>query len=143
MAEVKVTSVGGVRVEDAWNAIRSIGGLDRWFPVIAKCSVQGQGVGATRVCELANGVTLFEKVEQIDDAGKVFKYSITDSPLPIRNYLGMVTVRDGGSGKSEITWSATFDVADDQRGEMVGMLTGAFTDGIKGLERDLTVRAGR
>ncbi len=137
MAEVKVTKVVDVRAQDAWNAIRSIGGLDRWFPVIAKCSVQGQGVGARRVCELANGVTLFEKVEQIDDAGRVFKYSITDSPLPIRNYLGTVKVHDAGGGKSEITWSAKFDVADDHRDEMVGMLSGAFADGIKGLESDL------
>ncbi len=103
MAEVKVTRVIDVKAVDAWNAVRAIGGLDRWFPVIAECRVEGQGVGAKRVCELANGVTLFETVEQIDDAAGVFKYSITESPLPIRNYLGAVQVRDAGSGKTEVT----------------------------------------
>jgi hypothetical protein len=140
MAEVTVTKVIDVKPQDAWNAIRSIGGLDRWFPVIAKCRVEGQGVGAKRVCELANGVTLFERVEQIDDTGKIFKYSITESPLPVSNYLGTVTVRDAGRGGAEITWSARFDVPDQQRDEMVGMLNGAFADGIQGLERDLKAR---
>jgi hypothetical protein len=137
MAEVKVRKVVDVKPQDAWNAIRAIGGLDRWFPVIAKRSVQGQGVGAKRVCELANGVTLVERVEQIDDAAQVFKYAITDAPLPIRNYLGTVRVRDAGAGKSEIVWSAAFDVEEADREEMVGMLSGAFADGITGLESDL------
>lgn len=140
MANVNATRVVDVRAQDAWNAIRAIGGLDRWFPVIAKCSVQGQGVGAKRVCELANGVTLVEKVERIDDVGKVFQYSIAEAPLPIKNYLGTVTVRDAGGGKSEITWSATFDVTADHRTEMVDMLNGAFADGLKGLENDLRTR---
>ncbi len=140
MAEVTVTKVIDVKPQDAWNAIRSIGGLDRWFPIIAKCRVEGQGVGAKRVCELANGVTLFERVEQIDDAAKVFKYSITESPLPIRNYLGTVQVRNASTGKTEVTWSARFDVRDAQRDEMVGMLNGAFADGIQGLEKDLKTR---
>ena len=140
MAEVKVTRVIDVRAADVWNAVRAIGGLDRWFPVIAKCRVEGRGVGATRVCELANGVTLHERVEQIDDAAKVFKYSITESPLPIRNYLGTVQVRDAAGGKTEVTWSARFDVGDAQREEMVGMLNGAFADGIQGLEKDLKTR---
>ncbi len=140
MAEIKVTKVIDVKAVDVWNAVRAIGGLDRWFPVIAKCRVEGQGVGAKRVCELANGVTLFEKVEQIDDVAKVFKYSITKSPLPIRHYLGTVQVRDAGTGKTEVTWSARFDVGDTQRDEMVGMLNGAFADGIQGLEKDLKTR---
>lgn len=137
MADVTVRKTIEVRASEVWNAIRSIGGLDRWFPAIAKCTVQGQGVGARRVCELANGVTLFEKVEEIDDAGRVFKYSITESPLPISNYLGTVTVRDTGGGKTEVTWSATFDAAEGQRDEMVAMLNGAFADGITGLESNL------
>lgn len=140
MAEVTVTKVIDVKPQEAWNAIRSVGGLDRWFPVIAKCRVEGQGVGAKRVCELANGVTLFERVEQIDDGGKIFKYSITESPLPISNYLGTVTVRDAGRGGAEIIWSARFDVPDQQRDELVGMLNSAFADGIQGLERDLKAR---
>ncbi len=95
MTEVTITKVVDVEAQNAWNAIRSIGGLDRWFQLIAKCQVQGQGVGAKRVCELTNGVTLIERLEQIDDAGKVFKYSITDSPLPVSNYLGTSSGRSG------------------------------------------------
>jgi len=76
----------------------------------------------------------------ISPKAKVFKYAIRESPLPIRNYLGTVQVLDAAGGKTELTWSARFDVGDAQRDEMVSMLNGAFADGIQGLEKDLKTR---
>jgi uncharacterized protein YndB with AHSA1/START domain len=34
--------------DKVWAAIRNIGGLYRWFPIIASCRVEGEGVGAIR-----------------------------------------------------------------------------------------------
>ena len=45
---VFVTRSAGVRPEKAWHAIAAIGGLDRWFPVLADCTVEGSGVGTVR-----------------------------------------------------------------------------------------------
>jgi hypothetical protein len=38
--------------DQVWAAISSIGGLDRWFPIISSCRVEG--VGAIRMLTLAD-----------------------------------------------------------------------------------------
>ena len=50
--QINVTKILTVNADQAWAAISAIGGLDRWFPIIADCSVLGAGVGATRFPDL-------------------------------------------------------------------------------------------
>lgn len=124
-------------IDRVWAAISAIGGLERWFPVIETCQVEGTGVGARRICGLANGATLYETVRTIDHAAKRFQYSIDESPLPVSNYLGTVALSDAGGGRTVLSWTAEFDVDEGHRDEMKGMFAGALGDGIRGLGADL------
>ncbi len=135
--KVNVTAVIDVADDKVWSAISAIGGLDRWFPIIATCEVQGKGVGATRICGLENGAKLLEKVEEIDDSARRFRYTIAESPLPVSNYHATVEIEKVASGKTSVSWTAQYEVDDGHRQEMKGMLSSAFTEGIKGLEKDL------
>jgi len=137
MAEVTVTKTIKVDADTTWNAIRAIGGLDRWFPIITSCEVKGSGAGARRTCILDGGITLLEQIDSIDDQARVLKYSIVESPLPITDYKGRVEVRAAGQGRSSVTWSSAFGVDGAQESELTGMLDKAFSDGIAGLEADL------
>lgn len=127
----------GAGIDQVWAAVSAIGGLDKWFPLISACRVEGSGVGATRVCELVNGAVLHERVETIDHAAKRFQYAITDSPLPINNYLGTVSMTAADGGKTALTWTAEFDVDDAQRDEIKAMLAGALGEGVQGMAHDL------
>ena len=40
---------------EVWEAIRNIGRLDVWFPIIETCKVDGNGPGATRYMTVAGG----------------------------------------------------------------------------------------
>ena len=135
--KVNVTKEIKVPSAKVWDAISGIGGLDRWFPIIATCSVKGEGVGATRVCGLGDGAELKESIEEINHDDKRFRYAITESPLPMSNHMGTVEVSDAEGGGSVVSWTAEFDVVAEARDEIVGMLNGAFSDGIAGLEKDL------
>jgi hypothetical protein len=42
-------------------------GLDRWFPVIESCRVEGQGVGAIGILGLGNSGEMRDRIEEIDD----------------------------------------------------------------------------
>jgi uncharacterized protein YndB with AHSA1/START domain len=138
MAEkVNVTKQINVPSAKVWDAISGIEGLDRWFPIIQTCKVEGEGVGATRFCGLGDGAELKENIEEINHAEKRFRYAITDSPLPISNHMGTVEVSDADGGGSVVSWTAEFDVVAEARDEIVGMLNGAFSDGISGIEADL------
>lgn len=132
-----VTKTIAAPVEKVWSALRAIGGLDRWFPVIATSRVEGEGVGAVRILGLADGGELHDRVLEIDDAGRRFRYERFHSPFPVRSYLGAVDVRDAGEGRSAVTWTVVIDAAEDVAPGLAEFLRGALSDGIDGLERDL------
>ncbi|CAL1240907.1 SRPBCC family protein [Candidatus Methylocalor cossyra] len=134
---VIVTKVIKVPADRVWTAISGIGGLERWFPVIARCRVEGEGVGAVRVLELTGGGEIRDRIERIDHGARRFHYLRTDHPFPVTRYVGTVEVGDGGDGQAEVAWSVEIDVTAEARDEMVGFLKGALSDGIDGIERDL------
>ena len=137
MASVSVTRTIAVAPDAAWSEIRSVGGLERWVPIVQTCEVEGSGVGAVRKCGLGDGAFVFEKVEAIDEAQRVFSYSITESPLPLVDYVGRMQVSPGADGGSEITWSCEFGCDAAAEAEMTTMLEGAFADGLAGLQSEL------
>jgi uncharacterized protein YndB with AHSA1/START domain len=136
--QVKVAKTINVPTDKVWSAISGIGGLDRWFPIIASCRVEGAGVGAIRVLGLGDGGQIRDRVEEIDHKERRFRYLRTEHPFPVSRYVGTVEVRDGESGQSEVTWTLDIDdVAAEAREELVGFLTTALSDGISGMEKDL------
>jgi len=127
----------------AWAAIRGIGDLDRWFPVIATCHVEGDGVGAVRTLGLVQGGEMKDRIEEIDDAARRLRYLRFHHPLPVAAYNGTVVVRDVAGGKSEVAWSVEIDVEAEARDEIVAFIGKALSDGIAGLETELTSQSSR
>ncbi len=138
MTSVSISKTLSVSPDAAWNEIRSVGGLERWVPIVQTCEVEGSGVGAVRKCGLGEGAFGFEKVESIDETQRVFTYSITESPFPLVDYIGRMHVAPGSDGGSEITWSCEFGCDAAAEAEMTTMLEGAFSDGLTGLQSELS-----
>jgi Polyketide cyclase / dehydrase and lipid transport len=138
LATANVTKIVDAPVEKVWSAIRSIGGLDRWFPVIDSCRVDGQGVGATRTLGLVGGGEMRDRIVEIDEAERRFRYERFELPFPVENYRGMVQARARADHRSEIVWGIQFEVAVEKRGELVAFIEGAISDGLDGLEQELT-----
>jgi hypothetical protein len=139
--KVIVTKKLGLSADAVWVAISGIGGLDRWFPVIASCTVEGDGVGAIRMLGLADGGRMKDRIEEIDHEKRRFRYARTELPFPVGRYLGTVEVRGADGRNSEISWMIEMEVAPEDRDALVGFIETALSDGIAGMERDL--RQGR
>lgn len=135
--QLNVTKTITANADQAWAAISSIGGLDRWFPIITDCTVTGTGVGATRILTLTGGAKIKDRIEVIDHQHRRFRYNRTESPFPVRSYLGTVEIRHVNDGATEVSWTLEIDVQEDQRDALVELLRNALTDGIQGLEQDL------
>jgi hypothetical protein len=136
MASVKVTERVDASAEAVWDLLRDFGGVRRYSPAIEGCSVEGEGVGAVRTLTMPGGVSLQERLEAFDDAGRSLQYAITSGPLPMENYLATIRVREEGDGCT-IEWSSTFDpkgVSDEQA---VGMVEGIYNGGIQGIKKTL------
>ena len=133
MTTVKVTKNIDVSPQAVWSTISAGDGLDKWLPVITQCRLEGSGEGATRYCTMENGAQLKERIVEVDHARRRFRYTIDEHPLPARNLAGTVEVRDAGSNKSEVTWSADFDADEPHRAEIEGMFREVYSGAIDGL----------
>ena len=134
---VNVSKTMQVPAKRVWTAIAGIGGLDRWFPVIAACRVIGSGVGAMRILTLAAGGEIKDRIELIDHQRRCFQYNRIESPFPVSHYLGTVTVNEASDGGSEISWTVEIDVPEAQRDELLVFIRQALAGGIVGLEQEL------
>src|SRR6185369_3864537 len=89
-----ITKKLNVPTEKAWQAIRDIGRLDVWFPILATCQVEGKGAGAQRYMTLEEGGKITDLIEEVSDANQRFVYLRTESPFPVTHYRGTVEVFD-------------------------------------------------
>ncbi|MCZ6894409.1 MAG: SRPBCC family protein, partial [Gammaproteobacteria bacterium] len=94
--KIHITKSINAPSEKVWAAISAIGGLDKWFPIIAACEVNGSGVGAKRICTMPDGAKMHETIEEIDHDAMRFRYAINESPMPISNYMGTVEMKAAG-----------------------------------------------
>ena len=133
-AEVTVSRTVDVDPNRVWSTIAAADGLDKWLPAIAQCRLDGSGVGATRYCTLGNGAQLKERIIEIDQARRVFRYAITEHPLPAREVTGTVTIRDAGAGAALVSWGASFEVEQAHKAELEGMFRQIYEEAIQGLE---------
>jgi hypothetical protein len=136
-ATTNVTKIVDAPVEKVWLAIRSIDGLDRWFPIIDSCRVEGEGVDAIRILGLVGGGYMRDRILEIAEAQRRFRYERFELPFPVENYLGTVEVLERADLRSDVIWSIEFDVADDEKDELVAFIESALSDGVDGLEREL------
>lgn len=126
-----------VSAQKAWDAISGIDGLDRWFPIIATCRVEGEGAGARRYMNLEEGGQIIDLVEQIDHAGKRFTYLRTDSPFPVTHYRGTVEVFDSYDAMAVVAWTIDFDSAPEDSAALADLVRSAISAGIEGMNEEL------
>lgn len=99
-----------------WKMIGNFNHLDVWHPVVVASELtQGnsQKMGAVRVLTLGNGDTITEKLVALNNEEKTYSYAITESKLPVANYVGTITVKPAENGQAVVNWSSTFDAAVD------------------------------
>ena len=135
-----ITKKLNVPTAQVWNAIRDIGRLDVWFPIIASCRVDGAGVGAHRYMGLEEGGEITDLIEEICDVKKRFIYLRTESPFPVTHYRGTVEVFDSYDGQAIVVWTIDFESAPEASAPVADLVRNAIGDGIDGMEKDLCAR---
>jgi hypothetical protein len=133
---VNVTKVIDASSDDVWAAIGGIDGLDRWFPVIDSCKVEGDGVGAMRTMEVSGGGRIVDRIDEIDADARRFRYARLEFPLPVQRYMGTVLVQTAGD-KTAVSWTIEMDVEPQDRDGVADFVKNAISDGISGLEAEL------
>jgi Polyketide cyclase / dehydrase and lipid transport len=134
--------------DKVWSTIKDFDALAKWHPALASSDlVTGSNgtVGASRKLTLKGGGVIMEKLTGYDDAGRSYRYIITDSPLPVAHYSSTLTVRAGKNGMSEVVWSGTFKrknasdnpPAAENDEAAIKVVKGVYRDGLDNLKRML------
>jgi carbon monoxide dehydrogenase subunit G len=119
--------------DEVWGTIRSFERIEDYLPLIESSSVEGEGVGATRVCVTQDGRELEERLVALDDKRRRLTYSIISSPMPIENYLSTVAVEDGQDGGSLVSWGVRFDAPEKAAADFEAGMRQTYQSGLQGL----------
>ncbi len=106
MAKVSMSTDLKVTGDQVWNLIGHFNALPDWHPAVEKSTLEEEG--QLRRLSLVGGGTIVEKLERVDNDKRTYSYAIVDSPLPLANYRGSLTVTETDDGCA-VQWSGEFD----------------------------------
>ena len=133
-----ITKKLNVPAEVVWNAIRKMGRLDVWFPIIETCRIEGDGQGALRYMTIADGGgDIKDTIEEIDDINMRLVYLRPVSPFPVSYYKGTVEVFKSYDGLGVVVWTIDFKSQPEDTASVAELVRGAISAGIDGMEKDL------
>lgn len=128
-----------VPAEKVWEAIANMGNLDKWFPIIETCRVEGDGPGAVRSMTLIDGGgEIKDTIEEIDSGNMRLVYLRPVSPFPVTYYRGTVEVFKSYDGAGIVAWTIDFESKSEDSASVAELVHGAISAGIDGMEQDLT-----
>ena len=132
-----------VTAESAWSALRRFGGEEVWFPIIASCRVEGDGIGAMRFMELEGGLgSLVDELIALDEEARRLSYRRTEFPFPVSSYIGTVEVFTSYDGLAVVSWTVDFESAADDALAINEVLVDAIGAAIDGLGAHLAGGSG-
>ena len=128
MHSITVISHVSASPEKVWNTIGDPGAISNWHPAISSSTLSGEEL----LCTLADGAKIHERIESVDEAGRTYAYSFTESPLPLASYQSTIKVDAEGDG-SIVTWDARFEPAGATAEEVTALLAGVYQAGLSSL----------
>ena len=130
-SEQKVSIGIASSVDDVWEVISAITGVENWLaPMITASRMEGD----KRVCTTEGG-EFEEDIYEVNHTTKTFKYGIPQQHMiPVENIMGSMQVRKGEDGGSVVDWHWTFDVETQNEEQAKGALAHAGEAGINGID---------
>ena len=132
MSEVKVSESIAAPAAKVWALLGDFGGVAKWGgPMIESCTLEGSGVGAVRTLGLPGGMTIRERCEKLDSAGRALTYSIIGkSPIPVRGYVSTCRVVETGADQCRVDWEGRFEPDGAPEEQAQAMVRSVYTGGI-------------
>jgi len=139
----KVTKTLNASPESVWNILKNGTDVDKWFPFIKTCRLEGEGIGAKRVCTTEDDKSLEESITNIDHQNMTFVYEIVKHTMemPTKNIVGVMTITNENE-KANLNWEVSFDLTmdldqstvDEMKNGMIAIMHTGF-DGLEKLAK--------
>ncbi len=133
-----ITKKMDLLADKAWDAIRQFGRLDVWFPSMAECRIEGEGIGAFRHLTLDGGLgNITDRLVAMDEDSHRLTYERTESPFPVTSYIGNVEVFRSFDSLAVVVWTIDFECEPEVSDAVAAILKDAIAAGLDGMETDL------
>jgi len=143
MAPEPVTVVNVVEIKaderSVWAILGDLKATDRWLPGVVAARLDGD----VRVCVMADGQEVHERISQYDPDRHGFRFRHLRSGLPVRELSGTFALRPGHSGASLVSLATTFVPLDAAgAGQVAAMIEQAFGAALESLRRTVEATTG-
>jgi len=116
-----------------------LSGITEYEPIL--CLLKGREAGSVRSIRLRNGISVRERLLAISPHDRSYRYSVIESPLPIRDHESTVRLVSLNNSQTQMTWTAKFEVIEgDAKALAEGVRTGVLDLGIEGLRRAVALK---
>ncbi len=116
----------------AWALLGDFNGLNNWHPAVADSELSSDG--QKRVLTLGDGAKIYETQLNHSNSNMSYTYKITESPLPVSDYVSTIKVERNTMGTSTVTWSSSFNAAGVPDEKAVEIISGVYGGGLQSLE---------
>jgi len=122
----------GVSAAEVWERIGGWNSLADWHPGVERSELDSGG--RVRRLTLAGGAgTIVEELKSADEAQRTYSYAILETPEPVTNYIGTLTVTDRDAG-CLVEWSSEFDPYGATEEEAIDEIRASFEEGLENLK---------
>ena len=135
MPKVTMSTPVAMNADALWQAIGSFAAIGDWHPMMEKVEADGENKGSTRRLQLVGGAQILERLEEISPTERLYRYSIVQSPLPIKDYVAEIRVKDNGDGTSTVEWSSDFNVNSSNESDVVKTIQSVYQAGLDNLRK--------
>jgi Polyketide cyclase / dehydrase and lipid transport len=129
MAEVKISKRYEVSGADMWERIGDPARIFEWHPAVEATEMRDGG--QIRIDTLADGGRVAATI--LEQGERHHIYRVDESPLPVENLIGTISLRDQGEGACEVEWEATFEPVGIAEQEAIDLVRGIFQAGLDAL----------
>jgi hypothetical protein len=132
MAKVSVSANFATSSEQVWALIGNFDGMADWHPAVERSEL-GAGGNLRRLC-LTGGGAAIDRLVSHDDEKRIYRYFCVESPLPVAECAGAISVRVGEDGTGSIVeWSANFAPAGFSEHDSKSVIRSVYEAGMENL----------
>jgi uncharacterized protein YndB with AHSA1/START domain len=123
--------------DKVWELIKDFDGWQNWHPAVAGTEItsgKGNTHGTVRVLTTKDGAKITERLDRYQPKIFSYTYRITDSPLPVTDYVSTLQVK-ASKGGSIVMWSSHFKAKEGTAdADALKTIRGIYTAGLDNLK---------
>ena len=103
-----------------------------------ECRIEGDGAGAWRYLNLHGGLgNIADRLVALYEDDRRLTYERTESPFPVKSYIGNVEVFSSFDSLAVVAWTIDFESELEVSEAVAALLKDAIAAGLDGMETDL------